>query len=363
MNKVLGVSSWRADVELVRGLSLSSVLGRLGVEVRGSGRVRWCLCPLHAERTASFEVDELRGLYHCFGCGAGGDAVSLVMSALACDFVSAVVWLRGEGVVRRRRVFSGRGSWRVSGVELERLWSGLSCVGGTEAEQYLSSRGLSVGGWCEDLRFGVLEYRGYADAGSTETSVLGSFGCLVAAVRRGPAGDLIALHRTYLSGGRKLSAPGDAGRNAARKVLGSVSGGAIWLSGACARMCCGEGIETTRSWLVLRSEREADTGACCAVSLGNMSGRCVGTVAHPRRAGARVPSGVPDLSCASIAWPAEVREVVFLGDGDSDALVTEACVLAAMRRAAAQGRVAYRHFAPEGLDFNDVLVRSLEEVA
>jgi len=58
-----------------------------------------------------------------------------------------------------------------------------------------------------------------------------------------------------------------------------------------------------------------------------------------------------------------VREVVFLGDGDSDALVTEACVLAAMRRAAAQGRVAYRHFAPEGLDFNDVLVRSLEEVA
>lgn len=37
------------------------------------------LCPFHTEKTPSFTVDEEKQLYHCFGCGAGGDVFSLVM--------------------------------------------------------------------------------------------------------------------------------------------------------------------------------------------------------------------------------------------------------------------------------------------
>jgi hypothetical protein len=37
------------------------------------------LCPLHQEKTASFSVNDERGLFHCFGCGAGGDLVSYLV--------------------------------------------------------------------------------------------------------------------------------------------------------------------------------------------------------------------------------------------------------------------------------------------
>ena len=37
----------------------------------------WCCCPLHDESTASFHIDEARQIWHCFGCGLGGDVFEL----------------------------------------------------------------------------------------------------------------------------------------------------------------------------------------------------------------------------------------------------------------------------------------------
>jgi DNA primase len=52
---------------------------------------RWVgLCPFHEERTPSFSVDAERGLYHCFGCGEGGDAISFVRETEQLDFSEAV---------------------------------------------------------------------------------------------------------------------------------------------------------------------------------------------------------------------------------------------------------------------------------
>lgn len=55
--------------------------------------VRWACCPFHVERTPSFKVDDRRGTYHCFGCGAGGSAIDYVMALDGLDFPSALARL------------------------------------------------------------------------------------------------------------------------------------------------------------------------------------------------------------------------------------------------------------------------------
>ncbi|MCC6222007.1 MAG: DNA primase [Thermoleophilia bacterium] len=55
---------------------------------------RWVgRCPFHDERTPSFSVNAERKLYHCFGCGRGGDLITFVRETEGLDFVQAVEWL------------------------------------------------------------------------------------------------------------------------------------------------------------------------------------------------------------------------------------------------------------------------------
>jgi DNA primase len=50
-------------------------------------------CPFHDERTPSFSVNAAKGLYHCFGCGVGGDVISFVRAKYTLDFIEAVEFL------------------------------------------------------------------------------------------------------------------------------------------------------------------------------------------------------------------------------------------------------------------------------
>lgn len=63
------------------------------------GRKYVGLCPFHKEKTPSFHVDPDLGLYHCFGCGAGGDAIKLHMEHSGDDFKTAI-----ESLARRYNV-------------------------------------------------------------------------------------------------------------------------------------------------------------------------------------------------------------------------------------------------------------------
>lgn len=59
---------------------------------RGNNPHEWImLCPFHNERTPSFTVTTRKQFYHCFGCGAHGDAVHFVMEYQGLDFCAAVV--------------------------------------------------------------------------------------------------------------------------------------------------------------------------------------------------------------------------------------------------------------------------------
>jgi len=70
------------------------------VNLRRAGRYYAGLCPFHAEKTPSFFVDPHRQLFHCFGCGAGGDVIKFVMQHRGLSFSEAVEFLADRYNIR-----------------------------------------------------------------------------------------------------------------------------------------------------------------------------------------------------------------------------------------------------------------------
>ena len=69
-------------------------------KVRGTFKA---LCPFHSEKTPSLSIDPVRGLYHCFGCGVGGDVFTFVQETQGLAFGEAVEMLADRtGIVVRR---------------------------------------------------------------------------------------------------------------------------------------------------------------------------------------------------------------------------------------------------------------------
>lgn len=63
------------------------------MSLRKSGANYQGLCPFHSEKTSSFNVNPARGIFHCFGCGAGGNVVTFVMRMEGISFPQAVKFL------------------------------------------------------------------------------------------------------------------------------------------------------------------------------------------------------------------------------------------------------------------------------
>lgn len=60
------------------------------VKLKKNGRDYTGLCPFHKEKSPSFHVNQEKQLFHCFGCGAGGNLVQFVMRSEGLDFVEAL---------------------------------------------------------------------------------------------------------------------------------------------------------------------------------------------------------------------------------------------------------------------------------
>lgn len=111
------------------------------------------LCPFHTEKSPSFSVQEDKGFYHCFGCGAHGDAFTFVMETEGLSFREAVEKLaaeqgmdsplKGGRSAKEEKGASGRTLYEV--MELAVAWFQEQLAGshGGAAREYLASRGLS----------------------------------------------------------------------------------------------------------------------------------------------------------------------------------------------------------------------------
>jgi len=140
-------------------VDLVDLVGRY-VSLRPSGRNHKGLCPFHDEKTPSFNVNADRQIFHCFGCGAGGNAFTFLMRQENLTFPEAVRELaRDAGIEIRDDDPEAAGMaerLRAANDEAQAFYrERLASAEGREARAYLDRRGLDA----ETLeRFGV----GYA---------------------------------------------------------------------------------------------------------------------------------------------------------------------------------------------------------
>jgi DNA primase len=90
------------DVSRVREATNLVALVSEHLGLRRVGRRYQGLCPFHTEKSASFSVNPELGYYHCFGCGAGGDAITFVREIEHLDFVGAVERLAARAGIQLR---------------------------------------------------------------------------------------------------------------------------------------------------------------------------------------------------------------------------------------------------------------------
>lgn len=77
------------SIQQVRDSSITQVVSQY-VKLKTSGAKATGLCPFHNEKSPSFSVSENKGIYKCFGCGAGGDAIKFVQLQDKLEFQEAI---------------------------------------------------------------------------------------------------------------------------------------------------------------------------------------------------------------------------------------------------------------------------------
>ena len=63
------------------------------VQLKKAGKNYSACCPFHEEKTPSFTVTQEKQFYHCFGCGASGNAIGFLMEYERLEFIEAIEYL------------------------------------------------------------------------------------------------------------------------------------------------------------------------------------------------------------------------------------------------------------------------------
>jgi len=140
------VEQLKSSIDIVKVAGEYVRLKRLGATGRYVG-----LCPFHQEKTPSFNVNQTRQFYKCFGCGVGGDAIKFVEEIEGLSFWETVKMLAERyGIPMPKRSDYSDADSKLRGALLEmhtiaaRLFQdSLRGPQGAEARAYLSKRGVS----------------------------------------------------------------------------------------------------------------------------------------------------------------------------------------------------------------------------
>ena len=85
--------------EILENSDIVAIIGDY-VDLKKSGNSYKGLCPFHNEKTPSFTVDDKKQLFHCFGCGEGGDVVSFIMHKEGLSYIDSMKYLANKAGIK-----------------------------------------------------------------------------------------------------------------------------------------------------------------------------------------------------------------------------------------------------------------------
>jgi len=118
------------------------------VRLRRSGRSWKGLCPFHSEKTPSFTVNPERQVWHCFGCGKGGDAFAWLMELEKVTFPEALQSLADRAGIELPKMDRGPADqarerlYQANALANDYFKASLRSTAGTAARAYLKGRGF-----------------------------------------------------------------------------------------------------------------------------------------------------------------------------------------------------------------------------
>ncbi|MCB2078453.1 MAG: DNA primase [Novosphingobium sp.] len=136
--------------ELRSRVTLSGVISRT-TRLTKAGREFKACCPFHNEKTPSFTVNDEKGFYHCFGCGAHGDVIRWMTDQRGLSFMDAVKELASEAGMdvpapdprAAKQAEERAGLHDVMQATQDWFVSNLSGLEGAKAREYLAGRGFN----------------------------------------------------------------------------------------------------------------------------------------------------------------------------------------------------------------------------
>src|SRR6476661_3760946 len=139
-----------AFLDELRARTVLSVVIAPSVKLLRAGREWKACCPFHNEKTPSFTVNDDKGFYHCFGCGAHGDAIRFLTDNRGMQFMDAVKELAGKAGMEvpapdpKMRERSERTASLTDIMASVQRWyvEQLQGVGGAAARDYPKGRGI-----------------------------------------------------------------------------------------------------------------------------------------------------------------------------------------------------------------------------
>lgn len=124
-----------------------------------------CCCPFHDEKTPSFSVSPQKSIYHCFGCGKGGNVLSFIMDFEGLNFVEAVERLADmNNISVPREASSGRNDfskiYELNELVANAYFSALKKEENKKIVEYLKDRGIS-GTTAKNFKIGYADFNQY----------------------------------------------------------------------------------------------------------------------------------------------------------------------------------------------------------